>query len=108
MADIGPGWWCLSLSSTVTWRGRCSCYVADKLATLRVLPDEQGRMNLSLLDTGGSALVVTSSRCWGCAKGRRPSFDAAAQPEAQGDLELLVAGLAHAVSPHRAASLAPP
>ena len=59
--------------------------LADKLATLRVLPDEQGRMNLSLLDTGGSALVVSQFTLLGVVrKGRRPSFDAAAQPEGAG------------------------
>jgi D-tyrosyl-tRNA(Tyr) deacylase len=69
--------------------------MAEKLATLRVLPDEQGRMNLSLLDTGGSALVVSQFTLLGAMrKGRRPSFDAAAQPEeAREIVESLVAAL---------------
>lgn len=55
---------------------------ADKLATLRVFADEEGKMNLSLIDIGGEALLVSQFTLLGDArKGRRPSFSAAAPPE---------------------------
>jgi D-tyrosyl-tRNA(Tyr) deacylase len=59
--------------------------LADKIAGLRILEDEAGRLNLSLLETGGSALVVSNFTLYGdCRKGRRPSFtEAAPGPLAQ-------------------------
>jgi len=67
--------------------GRCdetedACYLADKVANLRVFPDAEGKMNLSLLDIGGQALVVSQFTLYGdCRRGRRPSFSPAAPPE---------------------------
>lgn len=56
--------------------------MAGKIAGLRVFEDESGRMNLSLSDVGGSALIVSQFTLLGdCRKGRRPSFVAAANPE---------------------------
>ena len=56
--------------------------MADKLAGLRLFPDEAGAMNLSCEDVGGSLLVVSQFTLYGDArKGRRPSFVAAARPE---------------------------
>ncbi|TDA64473.1 MAG: D-tyrosyl-tRNA(Tyr) deacylase [Clostridia bacterium] len=57
-------------------------YLAAKIASLRVFPDHQGRMNLSLAETGGEALVVSQFTLYGdCRHGRRPSFIRAAAPE---------------------------
>ena len=59
--------------------------LADKIATLRVFEDEAGRMNRSLIDVRGSALVISNFTLYGdCRKGRRPSFtDAASGPTAE-------------------------
>lgn len=57
-------------------------WLAAKLATLRIFPDDEGRMNRSLLDCGGEALVVSQFTLYGSVrKGRRPSFVGAARPE---------------------------
>ena len=57
-------------------------YLASKIANLRIFEDDEGRMNRSLLEVGGEALVVSQFTLYGdCRKGRRPSFTAAARPE---------------------------
>jgi D-tyrosyl-tRNA(Tyr) deacylase len=57
-------------------------YLVNKIINMRIFPDEKDLMNLSLMDTGGSALVVSQFTLWGdCRKGRRPSFAKAARPE---------------------------
>ena len=57
-------------------------YLANKVAHLRIFSDERDLMNLSLIETGGAALVVSQFTLWGdCRKGRRPSFTRAARPE---------------------------
>lgn len=57
-------------------------FLADKVAQLRIFPDEQDKMNRSLLDVGGELLVVSQFTLYGdCRKGRRPSFIDAAPPE---------------------------
>ena len=56
--------------------------LADKVAHLRIFEDEQGKMNRSLLDVNGAALVVSQFTLYGDARGqRRPSFISAAPPE---------------------------
>ncbi len=57
-------------------------YLAAKCAELRIFEDDEGRMNRSLREMGGAALVVSQFTLYGdCRKGRRPSFIEAARPE---------------------------
>ena len=56
--------------------------MAEKCANLRIFEDDQGKMNWSLLDVRGGALVVSQFTLYGDARGqRRPSFISAAPPE---------------------------
>jgi D-tyrosyl-tRNA(Tyr) deacylase len=68
-------------------------YAASKVETLRIFPDEDGKMNRSISEAGGALLVVSQFTLLGDArKGRRPAFDAAAPPaEAREMYERLVA-----------------
>lgn len=57
-------------------------YLADKVTGLRVFPDEAGKMNLSVIETGGALLIVSQFTLYGdCRRGRRPGFDRAAPAE---------------------------
>ena len=57
-------------------------WLADKIANLRVFPDETHPINRSVLDVGGGCLVISQFTLYGdCRKGRRPSFVDAARPE---------------------------
>jgi D-aminoacyl-tRNA deacylase len=59
-----------------------SASMAEKVANLRIFEDDQGKMNRSLLDVQGAALVVSQFTLYGDARGqRRPSFISAAPPE---------------------------
>jgi D-tyrosyl-tRNA(Tyr) deacylase len=59
-----------------------AAYLSDKTANLRIFPDAEGKMNRSLIDMGGAALVVSQFTLYGDTRGgRRPGFSRAAPPE---------------------------
>lgn len=97
---IGPGY--VALLGVEDGDGAADArYCADKVAGLRVFEDDQGKMNRSLLDTGGAVLAISQFTLCGDARhGRRPSFSSAARPEAAVPLyEAFVAGLREAGIP---------
>jgi D-tyrosyl-tRNA(Tyr) deacylase len=91
VGEIGPG--LLVLVGVAHDDGPAeAAWLADKVAGLRVFEDAEGRMNRSLAEAGGGALVVSQFTLYGDARrGRRPSFIAAARPE---HAEPLVAAVA--------------
>lgn len=57
-------------------------FVADKCVNLRIFEDDNGKMNRSLLEVGGEALIISQFTLYGdCRKGRRPGFNDAALPK---------------------------
>ena len=79
--EIGPGLLVL-VGVTHADTGDAAAWLAAKVAGLRVFDDDHGKMNRSLAETGGGALVVSQFTLYGDArKGRRPSYLAAAPPE---------------------------
>jgi len=57
-------------------------YLAEKIANLRIFQDDEGKMNRSLVDTGGAMLVVSQFTLYGdVRRGRRPSYSDAAAPD---------------------------
>ena len=88
IGSIGPGFLILlgvgreDASTEAKW-------LADKIRGLRIFEDEAGKMNRSLEDVGGEALIVSQFTLWGdCRKGRRPSFVRAAPPDVAEQLYL--------------------
>jgi D-tyrosyl-tRNA(Tyr) deacylase len=78
---IGPGLVAL-LGIRRTDSEKDAGYLAEKILNLRIFPDRDGKMNRSLLETGGGVLVVSQFTIYGdTRKGRRPSFDEAAPPD---------------------------
>ena len=69
--------------------------ICDKIANLRIFQDQNGKMNLSVLDTNGGILVVSQFTLFGDARGgRRPSYTEAAEPEkARALYDQVIAGL---------------
>lgn len=58
-------------------------YIVDKIANLRIFPDDAGKMNRSVLDIGGGVLLVSQFTLYGDARqGRRPAFTGALEPVA--------------------------
>jgi len=81
VGQIGPGLLAL-VGVAVTDDEKHAQALGDKTVSLRIFPDEQRHMNRSVLDVGGSVLVVSQFTLLAdCRKGRRPSFIDAAPPE---------------------------
>lgn len=81
VGEIGPGLLIFLGVGREDSEADCN-YLANKIAHLRIFSDKNNLMNLSLIDTGGEALVVSQFTLWGdCRKGRRPSFTQAADPD---------------------------
>ena len=81
VGEIGPGLMVL-VGIAVTDTPDAASTLAEKVASLRIFPDEAGKMNLSVVEAGGSVLAVSQFTLHGDArKGRRPSFMGAAPSE---------------------------
>ena len=99
VGEIGPGLLVLLGVGSGDTRADAD-YLAEKTIGLRIFEDRDGRMNLSLADTGGALLVVSQFTLYGdVRRGKRPSFDGAAPPQEAKDLyeyfveKIRVAGL---------------
>ena len=69
------------LGVTETDTEKDSLFIAEKITNLRIFPDTADKMNLSVTDIKGAILIISNFTLYGnCQKGRRPGFDAAAEP----------------------------
>ncbi|HIL99801.1 MAG: D-aminoacyl-tRNA deacylase [Myxococcota bacterium] len=92
VADIGPGLLVLVGVGGEDGSGDAA-ELARRIVHLRIFPDDEGKMNLSVLDTGGAVALVSQFTLFGDArKGRRPYFGGAAAPEIAAPLIDKVAG----------------
>jgi len=81
VGEIGAGLLVL-LGVSKTDNEAAADYLVEKIIGLRIFEDAEGKMNLSVQDSGGSVLVVSQFTLYGdVRRGKRPSFDAAARPE---------------------------
>ena len=81
ISEIGKGLLVLLGIEQGDWKNDAD-YLSDKIMNLRIFEDENGKMNLSLLDIRGEMLVVSQFTLLGdCRKGRRPSFTGAENPD---------------------------
>jgi D-aminoacyl-tRNA deacylase len=81
VGQIGPGL-LVYLSVGKDDSGTDAEFMAEKLAGLRIFADNEGKMNLSVIDVKGEVLIVSNFTLHGdCRKGRRPGFDAACEPD---------------------------
>jgi D-tyrosyl-tRNA(Tyr) deacylase len=81
VGEIGPGLLVL-LGVAKSDTGEQARWLADKIVSLRIFNDDEGKMNRDLAEIGGAVLVVSQFTLYGdCSKGRRPSFIDAAPPE---------------------------
>jgi D-tyrosyl-tRNA(Tyr) deacylase len=82
IGEIGPGL-CVLVGVAPEDTEREAVWLADKITDLRVFEDGDGKMNKSLPEIGGEALVISQFTLYAdCRKGRRPSFSGAAAPDA--------------------------
>jgi len=81
VGEIGAGLLVL-LGVSKTDNEAAADYLVEKIIGLRIFEDAEGKMNLSVQDSGGAVLVVSQFTVYGdVRRGKRPSFDAAARPE---------------------------
>ena len=86
VAEIGQGYLVL-LGVTHTDTEKAADEMAERICTLRIFEDEAGKTNRSLVDVGGSVIVVSQFTLYAdCRKGRRPGFDLAGDPAAANEL----------------------
>lgn len=86
IGEINRGY-CVLLGVTHDDTSKDAEWIVNKIIGLRIFEDEEGKLNRSLTDVGGSVLLVSQFTLYGdCRKGRRPSFVKAARPELANEL----------------------